>query len=34
MPIEKKEKILRKLKSDYQGFGPTLASEKLLERDG
>lgn len=30
----KKEKILNKLKEDYQGFGPTLASEKLLERDG
>jgi len=31
---EKEEKILGKLKEDYQGFGPTLASEKLLERDG
>ena len=34
MSKEKEEKILRKLKGDYQGFGPTLASEKLLERDG
>ncbi len=33
MPKGKKEKILNKLKGDYQGFGPTLASEKLLERD-
>lgn len=31
---EKEEKIIGKLKQDYQGFGPTLASEKLLERDG
>jgi len=30
----KKEKILNKLRQDYQGFGPTLASEKLAERDG
>jgi hypothetical protein len=30
----KKKKILNKLKEDYRGFGPTLASEKLLERDG
>ena len=34
MSKEKQEKILRKLKEDYQGFGPTLASEKLFERDG
>ena len=34
MSKEKEEKILGKLKEDYQGFGPTLASEKLLERDG
>ena len=33
-PKEKQEKILNKRKADYQGFGPTLASEKLLERDG
>jgi len=34
MGEKKKEKILDKLKEDYQGFGPTLASEKLSERDG
>jgi hypothetical protein len=34
LSIEKGEKILGKLKEDYQGFGPTLTSEKLLERDG
>ena len=33
-PKEKEEKILKRLKEDYQGFGPTLASEKLLERNG
>jgi predicted DNA-binding protein (UPF0251 family) len=31
---EKEGKILKRLKEDYQGFGPTLASEKLFERDG
>jgi transposase len=34
MSEEKQEKILDKLKENYSGFGPTLASEKLLERDG
>jgi len=29
-----KEKILRLYRTSYEGFGPTLASEKLLERDG
>lgn len=29
-----KKKILKAYRSCYQGFGPTLASEKLLERDG
>lgn len=29
-----KEKVLRLYRSSYEGFGPTLASEKLLERDG
>jgi len=29
-----KQKILRMYRSCYEGFGPTLASEKLLERDG
>ena len=28
------ERIADLLKGQYQGFGPTLASEKLLERDG
>jgi hypothetical protein len=28
-----KEKILKLYRSCYEGFGPTLASEKLLERD-
>jgi transposase len=34
MSDEKREKVLEKLKAEYQGFGPTLASEKLVERDG
>ncbi len=34
MSKEKQEKILKKLKENYHDFGPTLASEKLLERDG
>ena len=34
MGEKKKGKILDKLKEDYHGFGPTLASEKLSERDG
>jgi transposase len=34
LPAEKKDEILKKLCTDYQGFGPTLASEKLAERDG
>jgi hypothetical protein len=29
-----KERILRLYCASYEGFGPTLASEKLLERDG
>jgi len=33
MSIEKREKVLKKLKTDYQGFGPTLASEKLAARE-
>lgn len=33
MSIEKRERVLKKLKTEYQGFGPTLASEKLAERD-
>jgi transposase len=34
MPEKKKEKILNKIKKEYYDFGPTLASEKLAERDG
>ena len=34
LPEKEKEKILKKLKDEYLGFGPTLASEKLSERDG
>jgi transposase len=29
-----KEKIVNLYRTQYKGFGPTLASEKLLERDG
>jgi hypothetical protein len=29
-----KQKILKAYRTCYEGFGPTLASEKLLERDG
>ena len=29
-----KEKVLKLYRSSYEDFGPTLASEKLLERDG
>lgn len=31
---EKKKKIQKKLREDYPDFGPTLASEKLAEREG
>ncbi len=31
---EKRKVIVDKLKAEYKGFGPTLASEKLLERNG
>jgi predicted DNA-binding protein (UPF0251 family) len=34
MSEEKKKKILNKIKTDYEDFGPTFASEKLWERDG
>ena len=34
MPAEKKKKILERINADYSDFGPTFASEKLLERDG
>jgi len=29
-----KDKVVRLYRAEYKGFGPTLASEKLLERDG
>ncbi len=34
MPAEKRKKILERINEDYSDFGPTLASEKLWERDG
>lgn len=34
MSEEKRQRILDLLLTTYQGFGPTLASEKLFERDG
>lgn len=34
MPVEKRKKILEKINADYSDFGPTLASEKLWERNG
>jgi len=34
MAAEKRKKILGIIKTDYNDFGPTLASEKLLERNG
>lgn len=34
MAEEKKKKIQKKLQEDYPDFGPTLASEKLAEREG
>ena len=34
MNKEKGEMILERIKNDYSDFGPTLASEKLLERNG
>ena len=34
MPEKLKEKALGLYRKKYQGFGPTLASEKLLEMDG
>ena len=34
MNKEKREKILERMKNDYSDFGPTLASEKLLEQNG
>lgn len=34
MKKEKREKILERIRDDYPDFGPTLASEKLWERNG
>ena len=34
MPLNKRRMILELLQTTYEGFGPTLASEKLLEREG
>jgi transposase len=34
MPIEKKDQIVLLIKEKYSDFGPTLAAEKLFERDG
>jgi len=31
---ETRERVLEKLRGEYLGFGPTLAAEKLAERDG
>jgi len=33
-PDKVKNKVIRLYRAQYQDFGPTLASEKLLERDG
>lgn len=33
-PLQKKARIILLIKQQYPDFGPTLASEKLLERDG
>ena len=34
LPQEVKDKVLALYRQHYEGFGPTLAQEKLLERDG
>jgi len=34
MAQEKRQTIIDKLNAEYEGFGPTLASEKLWERNG
>lgn len=33
LPAEFKERVIELYRKNYEGFGPTLASEKLLERD-
>jgi transposase len=34
LPQEIKDQVLNLYRTSYEGFGPTLAQEKLLERDG
>jgi hypothetical protein len=34
IPHKIKDRVIRLCRAQYKGFGPTLASEKLLERDG
>jgi len=34
LPKKIKDKVIRRYREKYKGFGPTLASEKLLEIDG
>ena len=34
IPEPLRDKVIKLYRKSYQGFGPTLASEKLLERDG
>ncbi len=34
LPQEVKDQVLNLYRKNYEGFGPTLAQEKLLERDG
>ena len=34
IPDQLKDKVIKLYRGSYKGFGPTLASEKLLERDG
>ncbi len=34
IPDQLKDKVIKLYRKTYKGFGPTLASEKLLERDG
>jgi transposase len=34
IPDQLKDKVIKLYRTSYKGFGPTLASEKLLERDG
>src|SRR4030065_708495 len=34
IPDQLKDKVIKLYRTSYKDFGPTLASEKLLERDG